>query len=82
MVSSERYFVIFVIVIGLVLAVHCPRAAFRYWRSGSAKGRHGTYQREHDPLRFWGTVIGTGLAGILGLAFLVYGSASIFWRIA
>lgn len=75
---NDALWALFLIGLGLVLAWHCPGAAYREWRSGIGYGRHGSYRREHDPLRFWGTVLMTVTAGIMGLAFAALGLIALF----
>jgi len=64
---------------GLVLAIHCPRAAWREFRTGVAEGRYGVkIRRQEMPVQFWVTVSGTLVAGVMGLIFVGAGCL-FFW---
>lgn len=75
--SNDRVFWLFGVAFGALLAIHCPRAAFREFKSGKAEGRRGTYHRASQPVEFWLTIAGTALAGLMGLFFVVFGIAAI-----
>jgi hypothetical protein len=64
---------VFEIGFGLLLAIHCPRSAFREFRSGVAHGRHGEYRRANQAIRFWVVVTVTLAAGLMGALFAVFG---------
>ena len=71
-VSGDLDLVIFLIGFGLVLAIHCPRAAYREYRSGIAEG-FDRHPRTESPGLFWVTIGFTFMAGVMGLAFIVFG---------
>jgi len=83
-VSKEQLFGLLMATFGVWLAVHCPRAAIREFRSGLAKGLNPSthmqrdFAREAEPIGFWLTIVGTFLAGVMGLFFFVFGVATIF----
>jgi len=52
---------------GVVLCLHCPRAAWREFKAGVGHGHHGDYLRDTMPIRFWGTIVGTAATGMLGI---------------
>jgi hypothetical protein len=58
---------------GLLLAIHCPRAAVREFRNGIAEGGHGTYSRISNPIAFWVVIATTFAAGIMGVFFVLFG---------
>ena len=82
--SNEQIFWLFGTAFGLWLAVHCPQAAVREFRAGSARGldagasRERSYDRERQPFGFWLTVILTFLAGLMGVIFVAMGIA-VMW---
>ena len=79
----DAAFDVFMIVFGAIFAIHCPRAALREFRSGVAKGLNPVTQVQKDfvraaqPVSFWLTIVGTFLAGIMGLMFFVFGIAAL-----
>jgi hypothetical protein len=62
--------------VGGGVAVMCSRRALSELRAGEGRRRWGTYRRDDDPLRFWGVVVGTALAALLGLFSFCFGVAS------
>ena len=60
------------------MTIHCPRAALKELKSGVAIGRNGQYMRHEKPMEFWMTIVATGLAGVLGLFFFVFGVSALF----
>ena len=62
---------------GAWLMIHCPRAALTEYRNGIAKGLDPRSHNPKDfvrviqPLGFWLTIVGTFLAGLMGLCFFL-----------
>lgn len=62
---------------GAWLMIHCPRAALREYRNGIAKGLDRRSHNPQDfvrvtqPVGFWLTIVGTFLAGLMGLCFFL-----------
>ena len=84
-VTKDQLFWIFGAAFGAWLMVHCPRAAIKELRSGTAKGLNPAthisqdFARGAHPVGFWLTIVGTFLAGLIGLFFFVFGIAAIVW---
>ncbi|MGN6121321.1 MAG: hypothetical protein ACTHOJ_00035 [Sphingomonas oligoaromativorans] len=74
--SNEIASAVLMVAVGGGLAVHCSRAAIREVRAGEGRSRFGAYRRDDDPLRFWGVVVGTALAALLGLFSFCFGLAT------
>ncbi|WP_019833676.1 hypothetical protein [Sphingomonas sp. PR090111-T3T-6A] len=74
--SNEVASAVLLVAVGGGVAVHCSRTALRELRAGEGRRRWGTYRRDDDPLRFWGVVVGTALAALLGLFSFCFGLAS------
>jgi hypothetical protein len=76
-VTGGSLVAVFAIAFGGFLAVYCSRAALAEFRSGVARGRVNSFRRERHPIAFWMTIGATLLAGIIGLAFVVFGVAAL-----
>lgn len=69
-----------ILAFGVVLCLHCPRAAWREFKAGVGHGRHGDYPRDTMPIRFWGTIVGTAAAGMLGIVLMTFSVATLIAR--
>ncbi|TPG13483.1 hypothetical protein EAH87_17335 [Sphingomonas koreensis] len=77
--SKDWPFGLFASGFGLLLAIHCSRAAWREFSDGIAEGVFGNYARDRHPVAFWLVVIGTFLAGVMGVFFMVFGVSVFIW---
>jgi hypothetical protein len=62
---------------GGFLAVYCPWSVLGDFRSGVSKGRVNNFRRDRNPVAFWLTIGATAFAGIVGVAFFVFGLLSL-----
>jgi len=76
-VSRDQIFWVFGAAFGAWLMIHCPRAAVREYKRGVAEGLN-PFPRDVDPVGFWVTIVGTFLAGVMGLFFFLFGIVAIF----
>ena len=82
--SRDQIFWVFGAAFGAWLMIHCPRAAVREYRRGVAEGLNPAtrtqqdFPRDADPVGFWVTIVGTFLAGVMGLFFFLFGIVAIF----
>jgi hypothetical protein len=87
-VSQNIFSALVFIVGGVAFAFHCPRAAVREFRSGTARGGGfggvTKYNRSTNPTGFWIVIVGTFLAGAMGLLFVMYGASLLIttWPVA
>jgi len=62
---------------GVVPCLHCPRAAWREFKAGVGHGHHVDYLLDTMPIRFWGTIVGTAAAGMLGIVLMTFSVATL-----
>ncbi len=62
---------------GGFLAVYCPWSVLVEFGSGVTKGRVNKFRRDRNPVAFWLTIGATAFAGVMGVAFFIFGLLSL-----